>query len=173
MLMFTRPEPTPPTSAATPSIPIRQPERQPEPRGAGRRRTILVGVDGTRTSLRAASYAAGLADRQRSRLVGLLVVPPVRLTSYAPELAPLALLDTDECQHQLAAQLCQGAGWDLGTAEVLVRIGDPCTSVAQVAEELRADLVIVGAARSWLHRLGGSLGARLIRRTRCPVTVVP
>ena len=34
---------------------------------------IMVGVDGSRTSLRAAAYAGGLARRQRSRLLAVYV----------------------------------------------------------------------------------------------------
>jgi nucleotide-binding universal stress UspA family protein len=32
---------------------------------------------------------------------------------------------------------------------------------------------LAGSAYSWLHRLTGSTAARLLRRARCPVTVVP
>ena len=50
---------------------------------------ILVGVDGSRTSLRAAAYAGGLARRQRCRLLAVYVgrVPAWRKISTLRDLA--------------------------------------------------------------------------------------
>jgi nucleotide-binding universal stress UspA family protein len=49
---------------------------------------ILVGVDGSRTSLRAAAYAAGLARRQHSRLLVVYVTRPSASIGVAPGVAP-------------------------------------------------------------------------------------
>ncbi|MDT4905845.1 MAG: hypothetical protein QOH52_3861, partial [Pseudonocardiales bacterium] len=42
---------------------------------------ILVGVDGTETSMRAGAYAAGLARRQGARLIALYVVPTAAISA--------------------------------------------------------------------------------------------
>ena len=51
--------------------------------------------------------------------------------------------------------------------------GDPYTELRRVADEVRADAVIVGASTQAGHRWIGSLAVRLVKAGRCPVTVVP
>ncbi|MCU1663055.1 MAG: universal stress protein UspA, partial [Pseudonocardia sp.] len=51
--------------------------------------------------------------------------------------------------------------------------GDPFTELARIADEVRADAVVVGASTQAGHRLIGSLAVRLVRAGRWPVTVVP
>jgi nucleotide-binding universal stress UspA family protein len=54
-----------------------------------------------------------------------------------------------------------------------VRHGDPYTEFAHIADEMRADSVVVGASMHAGHRLIGSLGVKLVRAGKWPVTVVP
>jgi nucleotide-binding universal stress UspA family protein len=51
--------------------------------------------------------------------------------------------------------------------------GDPFSELRRVADEIRADEVVVGASAKAGHRLVGSLAVRLVRAGKWPVTVVP
>ena len=51
--------------------------------------------------------------------------------------------------------------------------GDAYTEISRVCTEVLADAVIVGASTSAGHRIVGSVGLRLVRAGRWPVTVVP
>ena len=51
--------------------------------------------------------------------------------------------------------------------------GDAFHEIARVAQETRADAIVVGASLKAGHRLLGSLAVRLVRAGKWPVTVVP
>jgi nucleotide-binding universal stress UspA family protein len=51
--------------------------------------------------------------------------------------------------------------------------GDPYTEICRVADEVRADAIVVGASAHAGHRFVGSLAVRLVRAGKWPVTVVP
>ena len=138
---------------------------------------LVVGVDGSPTSLRAAAYAAGLARRQHTRLVIVYArKQPAALISIADHggIAVRELLDAqDEVERQLRdAMQAQSGHWQID-AQLVVRDGDPMTVLSDVAKEVRADAVIVGSSTSMGHRIAGSLAVRLVRSARWPVTVVP
>jgi nucleotide-binding universal stress UspA family protein len=137
-------------------------------------RLIVAGVDGSRTSLRAGSYAAGVARRQRSRLVVVYVTTPVVWTPMMPGtvIAPQLQLFEDVIDEQ--RQLLQDRAADLGIPiTFMVRRGDPFFELRQTAIDLQADMVVVGASESAGHRLVGSIATRLVRAGQWPVTVVP
>jgi nucleotide-binding universal stress UspA family protein len=138
---------------------------------------IVVGVDGSPTSMRAAAYAGGLARRQHTRLIAVYARnSPGTLLALADHsgMALSAVLETqDELERQLRAELVAQSGiWGID-AKLVVRAGDPLTVLTEVATESRADAVVVGSSASVGHRIAGSLAARLIRHGRWPVTVVP
>jgi nucleotide-binding universal stress UspA family protein len=138
---------------------------------------LVVGVDGSPTSLRAAAYAAGLARRQGARLVVVYArTQPAVLFSIADRggIAVREMLDAqDEVEQQLRdALLTHARLWPID-AQLVVRDGDPLTVLSDVADEVRADAVIVGSSTSMGHRIAGSLAVRLVRTARWPVTVVP
>ena len=139
-------------------------------RGTDGPRVIVVGFDGTRPAQRAGAYAAGLARRQRARLVVAHVVAPSALAMLST--APMETT-LDEIADDLRRQAEAEAAHVGIRAEFVVRRGDPFVELTRICTELLADAVVVGASASAGHRVMGSLAVRLVRCGRWPVTVVP
>jgi nucleotide-binding universal stress UspA family protein len=82
-----------------------------------------------------------------------------------------------QTQAQIADDVYRGAdeiSWEWGVSMTFITSrGDPFTELCRVAEEIRADAVVVGASAHATHRLIGSLAVRLVKAGRWPVTVVP
>jgi nucleotide-binding universal stress UspA family protein len=139
-------------------------------------KAILVGVDGSTTSLRAAWYAAGLARRQGATVTAVYVEPLAALGAATQGGAALT-----EARHEAFNEVAEGmrrrareVAAELGiTLNVIAIEGDPFTEIRRIADEMRADAVVVGASKHAGHRLIGSLAVRLVRAGRWPVTVVP
>ena len=140
-------------------------------------KVILVGVDDSVTSLRAGAYAAGLARRQGARLVCVYVEQITALYGAAAGAAAGAVAAQDEALQETAADLrreAEDGARRLGIPLTFVTArGDPYTEIRRVADEVRADAVIVGASTKAGHRWIGSLAVRLVKAGRWPVTVVP
>ncbi len=136
---------------------------------------IVVGLDGSRTSWRAASYANGLARRQHSRVTVVYVVSPGALSMMTTDVAGAMVVS--EVREEMGADLreqVQRLAIERGIdTEFLVVRGDPFTELRKVAEEVRADALVVGASERAGHRFVGSLAGRLVKAARWPVTVVP
>jgi nucleotide-binding universal stress UspA family protein len=134
---------------------------------------IIAAIDGSETSMRAGAYAAGLARRQGSRLALLFV----HTASGFARSVPGALPAMAEANRMTAAELrdtIQEQSKRIGIdATFYEREGSPFTELVALADELRADAVIVGASTQAGHRFVGSLALHLVRAARWPVTVVP
>ncbi|GIF26788.1 nucleotide-binding universal stress UspA family protein [Actinoplanes tereljensis] len=137
---------------------------------------IVVGIDGSPSSLRAGAYAAGLARRQHARLVAVYArAQPGGLLAVV-DTSGAAVATTMEIQDQIETELVAAARTQLTRdvdAQLLVRFGDPFTVLCEVAREVQAGTVIVGRSDSLAHRIAGSLALRLVKCGRWPVTVVP
>ncbi|WTV89705.1 universal stress protein [Streptomyces jietaisiensis] len=143
-------------------------------RGTDGPKVIMVGVDGSESSLRAAAYAGGLARRQHA-LLAVVYVQPV-MAAGASMGAPVAET-TDEIAEGIAAQIREAAERVKDTFEVRWQFhtfrGDPYGGLVKAADELKADAVVVGASEQAGHRFVGSVAVRLVKAGRWPVTVVP
>jgi nucleotide-binding universal stress UspA family protein len=138
---------------------------------------ILVGVDDTTTSLRAGAYALGLARRQGARLVCVYVAQLSAMYGAATGAGAGVIAAQDQALREEAEDLRKRVEEGTGRVNVpttfIVAHGDPFSEIKRVADEVRADAVVVGASTKAGHRLIGSLAVRLVRAGRWPVTVVP
>lgn len=137
---------------------------------------ILVGVDGSPTSLRAAAYAAGVARRERSRLIAVYAKQPSGVpvidawTGIASAAITATRDDIETTLRDTVEQRARALGVDI---VLLIRTGEPLHVLTDAAAEFHADSIVVGSSTSVGHRIAGSLALRLVRRGQWPVTVVP
>ncbi|RKT08875.1 nucleotide-binding universal stress UspA family protein [Streptomyces sp. 1114.5] len=138
-------------------------------------KVILAGLDGSDSSWRATAYAAGLARRQGAVLAVAYVQP---ILGAATALAGAAV---EETTHEIAEELLAALReaeerlrdvWKVEWRFLTLR-GDPYTGLAKLADELRADAVVVGVSEQAGHKVIGSVAVRLVKAGRWPVTVVP
>ncbi len=136
-------------------------------------KSILVAVDGSDVSLRAAAYAAGLARRQGCQLYVVFVHNSGAMASMRAE-SLVGMAQTNvETARALQQQIDENAPRVGVTVHLIERHGEPAVEIAKVADQLRVDAVVVGSSTQVGHRFIGAVGVHLVRQARWPVTVVP
>ena len=134
---------------------------------------ILVAVDGSKHSDKAAQYARGVARTQNAELV-LLHCPgniPRLIGGAAREKLQQ---DLEEAGRQLVANyqnLCEGFNV---CYNIEVKIGDPANVLIKFAEENGVDLIVMGS-RGLTDLEGlllGSVTHHVLQRTCCPVLII-
>ncbi len=140
-------------------------------------RVILVGVDDSVTSLRAGAYAAGLARRQGARLVCVYVEQRSAMYGATGAAGAAVVAAQDQALRETGEDLrrrAEAEGERLGVPlTFVIAYGDPYHELVRVADQIRAEAVVVGASAKAGHRWVGSLAVRLVKAGRWPVTVVP
>lgn len=137
-------------------------------------RTIMVGIDGTDTAMRAAASAFGLARRQEARLVVTFVACHSSLAALSPAVASVFEHEATACLYAELAQQVRSSAEELDVPVTFLKaFGDPFTVLRDSADQCQADMVVVGASQQAGHRFAGSVATRLIRTGRWPVLVVP
>ena len=135
---------------------------------------ILVGVDGSDASLKAARLAAEIAIRFGAQLTLAYVVPRMLLP---PDAYGLTMADVDQGHQEFADKLLAEAMTKLGEVgvrmEPLVLFGSPAESLAEAALASDVGLVAVGSrGRGAVARvLLGSVTDRLVHISTKPVLV--
>ena len=144
----------------------------------GRFRHVVVAVDGSEPSDRAAAFAVSLAARGALRLSFASAVNPTVASIPAGQGVAVGVASLFELLKVDAQNVCAaatGAATARGvTSDVHVLQGPPAEALATFVRESHADALIVGThARRWLARsMLGSVAAALVRRCDVPVIVV-
>lgn len=135
-------------------------------------KTVLFPVDQSRESREAADVVVNLVKAHGSRLILLSVVeapsteeePPSSDAMTSPE-AVAELLKT--AQTLFADQGIQ--------TEVLEREGKPAFAICDVADEIDAELIVMGCRGLGLTEEGAaeSVTNRVINLSPCPVLIIP
>jgi nucleotide-binding universal stress UspA family protein len=134
--------------------------------------TILVASDGSETADRLVTVAQSLAREGQSKVVVAHVNELMAGRGGAHSVRP----DEDLLQLNVRKQVAdlKAAGLD---AEIHMQstIGKAAKSIAEMARECHADLIVAGASKHGplADLVFGTAGQRMYRLAPCPILVVP
>ena len=121
--------------------------------------TVLFPIDQSRQAAETALVTLKLVKQHDSRLVLLSVVEPDHDD-------PAAVAQLLEEAHSRFAQ--EGI-----TCELIERQGKPAFVIGDVADEINADVIVMGTRGMAIESDEQSTAARVIQLAPCPVLVVP
>jgi nucleotide-binding universal stress UspA family protein len=120
--------------------------------------TVLFPIDRSRQALDTAAVALQLVQQHSSRLVLLSVVEP----------------DDDPAAVAALLQEARQSFEQQGVAcELVEREGKPAFVIGDVADEINADVIVMGTRGISIESDQQSTAARVIQLAPCPVLVVP
>ncbi|MFI9556701.1 universal stress protein [Nonomuraea endophytica] len=144
-----------------------------------RYQTILVGTDGSSSSLRAVTAAAELAAATGARLVVACAYLPMRESERAPaadRLGELAYKVSGSTPADDTLRAARESAVAAGAGEVVLaaEAGEAVDVLVRLAAEHRAELLVVGnrGLNSLAGRLLGSVPSAVSHRAGCDVLIV-
>lgn len=140
-------------------------------------KTILVPTDLSERAEEALTYACELARKLDAtlHLVNVIGIPALGVPELGVALTG-SMIDSLVVDNQTAldavAERCRAAGTTIG--QVILKTGDARDMINQAAEELGADLIVMGThGRSGISRaLLGSTAETVVRSAPCAVLTV-
>jgi nucleotide-binding universal stress UspA family protein len=138
---------------------------------------ILVAIDGSDSSRKAARFAHDLAQQTNARISLLFVLEPPRMLAFG-FLDSELISGSQRSPEELEAvrRMLDEVAADLPKAQVekIVEIGRPADTIVAQADALGADHIVIGArglnpGGKWLL---GSVSDRVVQHAGRPVTVV-
>jgi nucleotide-binding universal stress UspA family protein len=136
-------------------------------------KTVLFPIDGSREAREAVDTVANVVKTYKSRLVIISVVETANATDAT------SAADREMASPEAIAKLLETAKAvfrDQGIeAEVIEREGIPAFVICDVADEIDANLIVMGCRGLGLTEEGASdsVTNRVINLSPCPVLVVP
>ncbi|AFY78876.1 MAG: universal stress protein [Hydrococcus sp. C42_A2020_068] len=135
-------------------------------------KTVLFPVDRSREAREAAKTVVNIVKTYNSRLVLLSVVETTPAGEAPPHGGTMASPEEVAKLLQAAQKLFADQGIE---AEVIEREGMPSFTICDVADEINADLIVMGCRGLGLTAEGmaESVTNRVINLSPCPVLIVP
>jgi nucleotide-binding universal stress UspA family protein len=138
---------------------------------------ILCPTDFSIFSARAFGHAVALARRFRGELTAFHVIPTFGPYGARSPYFPAPVGSGPALRQEAEEELCRFVEPALDVrlpVQTVIREGQPAQEIQALAEELPADLVVMGThGRSGFERLVlGSVAERLVHRLPCPVLTV-
>lgn len=128
--------------------------------------TILVGTDGSDPANRAVEHALLLAEQYDAAVHAIAVVDTSRYGEPALSSAELVLEELEDRSNELLRDIAERA--DNRDLDVTTRTchGDPHSEIIDYADDIDADLTIIGSqgASETVHHIG-SVASRVVRGT--------
>lgn len=133
-------------------------------------KTVLFPIDQSREAREAAEVVVNIVQKYGSKLVLLSVVEEPAADS--PNGDAMSSPETVAQLLEAAKSLFAGQGI---SAEALERQGKPAFTICDIADEIGADLIVMGCRGLGLTDEGStdSVTTRVINLSPCPVLVVP
>lgn len=134
--------------------------------------TVLFPIDRSRESREAAGKVANIVQTYKARLVLLSVVPQPPEGEDAP-------LPEETLSPEAVAKLLENARDVFSKqgieSEIIEREGNPAFVICDVADEIDADLIVMGCRGMGLTEEGAteSVTSLVINLSPCPVLIVP
>lgn len=135
---------------------------------------VLVGVDGSEGSRRAAVFAREISRAFHAELVLLHVIEPLPIGMPGAFEAPMSEHYAKQMGHATAFLAALAEELGLGDVEQVIELGHPGDVLCREAAERSADLIVVGwhGHRPGTRLLVGSVGAHVVAAANRSVTVV-
>jgi nucleotide-binding universal stress UspA family protein len=143
--------------------------------------TILLPTDGSKCSAKAMAYALSFAKQYGGRVVALHVIDQrweeqtrIVFAEVGQDLTQKIRNGYEEEARRILQEVTGAAGKVGVSVETRVVTGIPSEDIVRVAQELPADLIIMGThGRAGMsHLLLGSVAEKVVRRAPCPVLTV-
>ncbi len=135
---------------------------------------VLVGVDGSDGSRRAAGFARDIARAFQSQLTLLHVIEPLPVGMPGAFDAPMSEHYAKQMRHATDFLDALAEELELGTVEQVIEMGRPGDVICREAAERNVDLIVLGwhGHRPGTRLLVGSVGAHVVAAANRSVTVV-
>ena len=137
--------------------------------------TIVVGTDGSKSSLLAVERAARIAAAFDARLIiGCAYYENKEEASKTLRQESVTILGDDVAAEDLASSKAHAEKFGVKNIETAVRAGTPVQALMSIVNDNNADLLVVGnrGINSLTGRLLGSVPADVARQSDCDVMIV-